>query len=199
VTLSNSEDANDNIPDTSVAELGENSEATLWTLPPSHFKKDPMPFASSDVVVGTVSAAQTHFSNDRRDIYSEFKIAIQDVVKNSANSYLRVGNSVDIQRPGGAVRLPSGKVLTRAVYANSMPQIGGRYLLFLKYDPSTEDYAVLMGYELDGDEVYRLDEVRIEDTYNPQPVRSLRKVGTTESQFLARTKSAFLAQERGGS
>jgi hypothetical protein len=188
-----------NIADTSVAELGENSEARLWTLPSSHFKKDPMPFASSDVVVGTVSAAQTHFSNDRRDIYSEFKITIQDVVKNSANPYLRVGNSVDIQRPGGAVRLPSGKVLTRAVYANSMPQIGGRYLLFLKYDPSTDDYAVLMGYELDGDEVYRLDEVRVEDTYNPQPVRSLRREGMSESQFLARTKSAFLAQEKGGS
>ena len=188
-----------NIPDTSVAELGENSEARLWTLPSSHFKKDPMPFASSDVVVGTVSAAQTHFSNDRRDIYSEFKITIQDVVKTSANPYLRVGNSVDIQRPGGAVRLPSGKVLTRAVYANSMPQIGGRYLLFLKYDPSAEDYAVLMGYELDGDEVYRLDEVRVEDTYNPQPVRSLRREGISESQFLARTKSAFLALEKEGS
>jgi hypothetical protein len=40
-----------NIPDTSVAELGENSEARLWTLPSSHFKKDPMPFASSDGVV----------------------------------------------------------------------------------------------------------------------------------------------------
>lgn len=184
-----------NVPDTSVAELGENSEARLWTLPSSHFKKDPMPFASSDVVVGTVSAGQTHFSNDRRDIYSEFKIAIQDVVKNSANPYLRVGNSVDVQRPGGAVWLPSGKVLTRAFYANAMPQIGGRYLLFLKYDPSTEDYAVLMGYELDGDEVYRLDEVRVEDTYNPQPVRSLRREGISESQFLARTKSAFLAQE----
>jgi hypothetical protein len=160
-----------------------------------------MPFASSDVVVivGTVSAGQTHFSNDRRDIYSEFKITIQDVVKNSVNPYLRVGNSVDIQRQGGAVRLPSEKVLTRAVYANSMPQIGGRYLLFLKYDPSTEDYAVLMGYELDGDEVYRLDEVRIEDTHNPQAVRSLRREGMSESQFLARTKSAFLAQEKGGS
>jgi hypothetical protein len=188
-----------NIPDTSVAELGEKSEARLWTLPPSHFKKDPMPFASSDVVVGTVSTAQAHFSNDKRDIYSEFKITIQEVVKNSANPYLRVGNSVDIQRPGGAVRLPSGKVLTRAVYANSMPQIGGRYLLFLKYDPSKEDYAVLMGYELDGDEVYRLDEVRVEDTYNPQPERSLRSEGITESQFLAHTKSAFLAQEKGGS
>jgi hypothetical protein len=188
-----------NVPDTSVAELGENSEAKLWALPPSHFKKDPMPFASSDVVVGTVAAGQTHFSNDRRDIYSEFKITIQDVVKNSVNPYLRVGDSVDIQRQGGAVRLASGKVLTRAVYANSMPQIGGRYLLFLKYDPSTKDYAVLMGYELDGDEVYRLDEVRIEDTYNPQPVRSLRREGMSESQVLARTKSAFLAQEKGGS
>ena len=77
-----------------------------------------------------------------------------------------------------------------------MPQIGERYLLFLKYDPSTEDYAVLMGYALDGDEVYRLDEVRVEDTYNPQPVRSLRTEGINESQFLARTKSAFLALEK---
>ena len=56
-----------------------------------------------------------------------------------------------------------------------------------------------MGYELDGNEVYRLDDVRFEDTYNPQPVRSLRRAGISESQFLARTKSAFLAQEKGSS
>ena len=74
-----------NVPDPSVPELGENSEATIWDSPPSHFKKDPTPFAASDVVVvGVVTAGRSHFSHDRRNIYSEFKITIKEILKNSS-------------------------------------------------------------------------------------------------------------------
>jgi hypothetical protein len=80
-----------------------------------------------------------------------------------------VDDSIDIQRKGGAIRLPSGKVLPRPVLADSMPQIGGRYLLFLKYDQSTEDYSVLMGYQLDGNKVYRLDDLSWNDSTAQDP------------------------------
>jgi len=157
-----------------------------------------MPFGASDaVVVGAVTAGQSYLSNDKRDLYSEFKLKLQETIKTSNAPYLRAGDSIDIQRKGGAVRLPSGKVLTRAVLADSMPQIGGRYLLFLKYDQGTEDYAVLNGYQLDGNEVYRLDDLSYHDSSYPEIVHLLRKEGMSESEFLARAKSAFLAQGGG--
>jgi len=155
-----------------------------------------MPFSPSDVVVvGTVTAGQSYLSNDRRNIYSEFKLKLQESIKNSANFYVRARDSITIQRKGGAVRLPSGKVVIRAVMADSMPQTGGRYLLFLKYDQSTEDYSVLMGYQLNGNEVYRLDGLNPEDSNFREVEHLLRKEGVSEGEFLARAKSILLSQE----
>ena len=184
-----------NIPNPSLSELGDESEPGIWDLPPSHFTKDAMPFAASDVVVvGTVTASQSFLSNDRRDIYSEFKFKLQEVIKNSANFYVRMADSITIQRKGGVVRLPSGKVLTRGVMADSMPQTGSRYLLFLKYDENTQDYSVLMGYNLDGNDVYRLDSLNPQDSDFPRIAHPLRSEGVRESEFLARAKSALLSQ-----
>ena len=185
-----------NVPNPSLSELGEDSEPGIWDLPPSHFSKNSMPFAESDVVVvGTVTAGQSFLSNDRRDIYSEFKLKLEECIKNSANFYVRMADSITIQRKGGAVRLPSGKVLTRGVVADSMPQIGSRYLLFLKYDQSTQDYSVSMAYSLDGNDVYRLDALNPEDAYIPQIAHPLHSEGVSEGEFLARAKSALLSQD----
>jgi hypothetical protein len=169
-------------------ELGEDSEVE-WALPSSHFKKQPTPFDASDaVIVGTVTAGQSHLSNDRRDIYSEFQLTLHEVLDNSAPPYLRQGDSIDVQRKGGGIKLPSGKILTRSSMAYSMPQVACRYLLFLKYDQSTEDYSVLNAYQLTSDEVYRLDQLSPADNHlhinGPLP-----KVGANESEFLARVKS----------
>jgi hypothetical protein len=185
-----------NIPDSTLPELGEDGEVGLVELPPTHSKKDPMPFDANDaVVVGTVTAGQSYLSNDKRDIYSEFKVKLQEIIQNSDTVYLRTSDSIDIQRKGGGIRLPSGKVLTRSVLADSMPQIASRYLLFLKYDQSTGDYAVLNGYQLAGNEVYRLDDLSWTDSRYSELVHPLRSEGVSEDQFLARVKSALLSQK----
>jgi hypothetical protein len=185
-----------NISDSTLPELGEDSEFLLAELPLTHSKKDPMPFDTSDaVVVGTVTAGQSYLSNDRRDIYSEFNVKLGEIIQNSDAVYLRANDSIDIQRKGGVIRLPSGKVLTRAVVADSMPQIGSRYLLFLKYDQSTQDYAVLNGYQLAGNEVYRLDDLSWNDSRYPELVHPLRSEGVSEYHFLAVVKSMMLSQK----
>jgi hypothetical protein len=184
--------------DSSVPELGEGSDPGIWNLAPSHFRKDAMPFAASDAVaIGTITTGQAYLSNDKRELYSEFKFSLKEVIKNSQAPYLRTGDTIDIQRRGGAVRLPSGKVLTRGAIHESMPRIGTRYLLFLKYDVSTEDYSILMGYELAGNAVYRLDELNFNDGNNPNPAHLLRSEGANESQFLVRARAAFLSQKGG--
>ena len=186
-----------NIPEPTLPELGEDSEVGIVALPATHSKKNPMPFDASDaVVVGTVTAGQAYLSNDRRDIYSEFKVKLEEIIQNSDTHYLRASDSIDIQRTGGVIRLPSGKLLTRAVLADSMPQIGSRYLLFVKYDQGTEDYTVLNGYQLAGNEVYRLDDLSWADSNYRELVHPLRSEGVSEDQFLARAKSTMLSQKR---
>jgi hypothetical protein len=85
--------------------------------------------------------------------------------------------------------------LTRGAICESMPLIGTRYLLFLKYDPSTEDYSISMGYELAGNEVYRLDELGVDDGNYSQIAHVLRAEGVSEGEFLARAKSTFVSQK----
>jgi signal peptidase I len=188
-----------NIDNPHSPEIGENSkddELGFWQGTPSHYRKDAMPFAASDAVaIGIVTSGQAYLSNDKRDLYSEFKCSLSEVIKNPRAPYLRTGDAVDIQRRGGAVRLPSDKVLTRGADWESMPCIGTRYLLFLKYDPSTEDYSILMGYELAGNEVYRLDEINEKDAHYSQIAHPLRAEGATESEFLERAKSKLVPQK----
>jgi hypothetical protein len=85
-----------------------------------------MPFdQSAAVVVGTIKDGQAYLSNDKRDIYSEFSLPIQEVIKTGDDPFLRAGDSIAIERPGGAIRLPSGKILIRASKDNAMPTKNG--------------------------------------------------------------------------
>jgi hypothetical protein len=146
---------------------------------------------------GTITAGQAYLSNDKQNIYSEFKLKIQETVKAPNDRYVRAGDSIDAQRKGGAIRLPSGKVLVRGNWADSMPQVGKRYLLFLKYDPNTEDYGVLTGYQLEGEEVYRLDDLSYDESNHEKVIHPLRKEGVSEDQFLERAKSMLSQKNRG--
>jgi len=186
-----------NIPDPTVAGLGETSEP-IELQSVTHFKRDPLPFDSSDaVVVGAIKAGQAYLSNDKRRLYSEFKVELQDVIKTPSGPYLKSGDSIDVQREGGRVKLPSGKVLVRAWSANSMPQIGRRYLLFLKYHADTEDYTLLTGYQLEGTQVYRLDDLNFQESNHERVEHPLRGEGKSEDQFLAHTKNALLSRKKG--
>src|SRR4029077_9334934 len=81
-----------NSPNSPLPELGEESDATLVSEQMGDYYRDPMPFSQSDaVVVGTVRDGQTHLSNDKRDIYTEFNITVQEVVKTPSVPYLRAG------------------------------------------------------------------------------------------------------------
>src|SRR6266404_379586 len=73
-----------NINDSQVAEIGENSEPNLFDLPRSHTSKTLAASASDSIVVGTVIGGQSYLSNDKHNIYSEFKITLQEVIKGPA-------------------------------------------------------------------------------------------------------------------
>src|SRR5437016_1195820 len=123
-----------NIRDSSLPELGENSEKTILDLPLSHSENKPLPVEQSDaVVIGKITSGQAYLSNDKRNVYSEFRTAIQEVIKTPNAPFLRAGDSIAIERQGGAIKLPSGKVILRGAAAQSMPLVGGQYLLFLRY------------------------------------------------------------------
>ena len=117
---------------------------------------------SSVVLLGEIVNAKAYVSEDKTAVYSEFEVRIQAVFKNNTNHVLSAGKSMAVERFGGRVRLPSGKLFIAAVDNQDMPRVGGKYLFFLTNDfigakHSDEDFNILLGYELKGGRVFPLD------------------------------------------
>jgi hypothetical protein len=117
-----------------------------------------LPVTQSDVIlVGEVTDAKAYLSNDRVGIYSEFAIRADEVLKNGSPLLITPTGSVVLEREGGRVRFPSGSVQRYAIANQGMPQVGKRYLLFLKSIEDDQDFSIITGYELNTGRVSPLD------------------------------------------
>lgn len=78
-----------------------------------------------------------------------------------------------------------------------MPLIGKRYLLFLKYDPSTDDFHILTGYQLEGQRTYALDELAssASQRHHDAFIHPLRESGHGEETLVIRTRSLDLSSK----
>ncbi|MDX6497672.1 MAG: hypothetical protein QOG23_932 [Blastocatellia bacterium] len=124
--------------------LVQSSEGYNWPL---DFK--PLPTDSSDVViVGKISDAKAHLSEDKNSVYSEFAVTIDEVLKNKTGVMLSPGATVTIERNGGRIRYPSGHISWFFVVGQGLPQLGGQYVLFLKTTDEERLFDVLTGYQI---------------------------------------------------
>lgn len=131
---------------------------------------------SAAVILGEITQAQAQLSEDETNIYSEFTVQIASILKNDNNSSLGVGKSVVVERLGGRLRLPSGKVIVSQTDKQDLPRTGKRYVLFLTRDEGDEDFHILTGYELREGKVFPLDKLR-----PGHPITAY--TGTSETSF----------------
>ena len=132
-------------------------EAAL-TLEP-HFIFPALPVAESEiVVVGTIGTAQAHLSESKRNVFSEFTVTVEEVLKSKIQG-VKQGSVLTIDRVGGHVKYPKGHRILYRITGLNMPQIGGRYLLFLTSKHNNEDLSILTAYELTASGSIPLDEL----------------------------------------
>jgi hypothetical protein len=132
---------------------------------------------SDAVIVGEVNDAHAYLSNDKTGVYSEFTIQVEQVLKapRGVNP-----TSIVAERIGGAVRFPSGRVIRYEVYDQGMPRIGGRYLLFLRYNTDGDNFSVFTGYELRNGRVVPLDSIEgLFTEYRDWPEAAFHSLVTT--------------------
>lgn len=110
---------------------------------------------SSVVVTGEVREAQAYLSHDKTGVYSEFTIRVGRVLKNDVSASLAVGKNIIVDRPGGRVRFPSGRINQYFTAGQGMPRVGRRYVLFLT--GKEEDFRILTGYEIRDRHIFLLD------------------------------------------
>jgi hypothetical protein len=134
---------------------------------------------SAAVVIGRVTSAHAYITPNKTGIYSEFQVVIDTVVKNDPNNVINAEATITVERNGGRARMPSGRIVISWVSHQHMPQVGGRYLLFLTHDFQTpndtgKNFYLLTGYDLRDGRVRLLD-----DTQPGHPIT--RYNGATET------------------
>jgi hypothetical protein len=144
---------------------------------------------SSAVIIGEITGAEAHLSSDETKIYSEFTVRVDEVLKNDELVALSPQSKITIERPGGRVRFPSGKIVIAAVSNQDLPRIGRRYVLFLTHDfimggRYNETFFILTGYELRNGKVFPLDKVS-----SGHPISVYK--GSAEEAFLKDLTSAL--------
>jgi len=121
--------------------------------PEAQFDFPALPVAKSDVIViGQVLEAEAHRSENKMNVFSNFQLRVDEVVK---GNNLTVGSLITIGRIGGFVKYPSGRKVLFRLSGNGMPGIGARYAFFL--NASDEDFSILTAYELGVEGVVPLD------------------------------------------
>ncbi|MDX6500400.1 MAG: hypothetical protein QOG23_3660 [Blastocatellia bacterium] len=136
---------------------------------------------SSAVVVGKINSASAYLSEDLSNVYSEFVIQIERVLKDDPKISLKGSELVTVERLGGRVRFPSGKFAVSMVSHQDMPHVGARYVLFLTHDSlegfEYQDFFILTGYEIKAGQVFPLDK--------PVPGHAISRYrGTDEDSFI---------------
>lgn len=115
-----------------------------------------LPLAKSNVIiVGVVLDAQAHLSDNKKNVYSEFTVRLNEVLKTQTS--LPPDNLITIDRQGGLVKYPNGQKVLYRFSGERMPRVGKRYVFFLEYVDS--DYRILTAYELSENRVTPLDDL----------------------------------------
>jgi hypothetical protein len=131
-------------------------ESALFLEP--HFTLPALPVADSEiVVVGTIGAAQALLSESKRNVFSEFTLTVEDVLKSKIQGVAQ-GSVLTVDRIGGKVKYSNGQTVLYRIAGINMPQVGGRYLLFLTSIHGKEDISILTAYQLTPNGAIPLDD-----------------------------------------
>lgn len=136
---------------------------------------------SAAIFIGTVTDAQAHLTPDKTGVFSEFAFQVESILKSDPKRTVAPGDTVMVERSGGRVRMPSGKIVVSWTNNQNMPKVGCRYVLFLTHDfeiagDTGDDFYLLTGYEFKNDQVAPLDSSTKREV--------LAYKGATQSYFL---------------
>lgn len=161
---------------------------TIITTDHTVGKMPALPVHLSDaIVIGNITDAQAYLSNDKSGVYTEFTVAVEEILKDTSLS-LKIGWSISAQRIGGRVRFPSGIVQRYGISYLGMPRPNRRHALFLKKIDDSDAFIIVTAYEFRAGKVQPLDGVSIADGAIELPQFAPYK-GIDETEFFIRLRA----------
>lgn len=136
---------------------------------------------SAAIFIGTVVEAEAHLTPDKTGVFSEFAFQVESILKSDPKRNVAAGETISVERSGGRVRMPSGKLVVSWTNNQNMPKVVSRYVFFLTHDFETagdtgNDFYLLTGYEFKDGKVLLLDSSLKQEL--------LAYKGVTESSFI---------------
>lgn len=128
--------------------------AVGW-FPEKNFNFPAFPVDQSDVIlIGQVLNAKAHRSENKRGIFSEFEVRVDEVLKGRSATVTEQAVII-VERTGGFLRYPDGRQVLFFVEGYGMPAVNARNVLFLKV--VGRGFRIITVYELNADGVLPLD------------------------------------------
>jgi hypothetical protein len=123
-------------------------------------RPSPLPIPESDaVILGTVVGAQPYLTEDKKSIYTEFTVHIEEMFKSAVPAYMTNDNLMVMDQEGGALRLKDGHLLRYVVAGTSrLPSLKRRYVFFVSLVHDAQDLKILTGYEIRNGSVISLED-----------------------------------------
>jgi len=118
------------------------------------------------VLIGQITDSQAYLSQDKSGIYSSFTVQVNELLKNSSKASLSSDSRIEVEREGGRVRFPSGRLHLYITDGLEMPKVGLRYVLFLSDAPGDDVFGIVSAYELKDGSVYALDNLKNQKVFD---------------------------------
>jgi hypothetical protein len=117
---------------------------------------------SQVIIVGKLVDTKAHLSSQKKSVYSEFKIEVEKVYKNTSQNEFESGKYLVSEREGGVVRFSSGHKAWYSLAGQQMPKVGSQYLFFLtnefpRFGYQKQGLFLLTAYEFKDGQVFPLD------------------------------------------
>ena len=114
-----------------------------------------LPINESDVIlIGQVLSATAHRSENKRGIFSEFEVRVDEILKGH-DPRLSKHAVIVVERTGGFLKYPNGRKVLFFVEGFGMPEVGARNVFFLKV--AGQGFQIVTIYELGQEGVLPLD------------------------------------------
>jgi len=148
-----------------------------------------LPITDTIIVIGTVSSAKAYVNQEHNGVFSEYRLAITDVLKPDPDSVILARDEVPAWLPGGTLQFQSGHITHFVTAGCNYPDVGTPYVFFLRRpDKTVKDYVISTAYSIKDQVVSPLDDANDQRPFD----------GMAVNDFLDKLRHEISVRREGG-